>query len=208
MNYQINEVFASLQGEGIRAGTANVFVRFSGCNMACDMMPGPKSPGGWICDTEFVSGHSLSTGELLDEMDLAMGGRTPGRSDWCVLTGGEPGLQLDSGLLMCLHARDWKVAVETNGTIQLPLGIDWITVSPKVPEHDIQQLYADEVKYVLRGDGQELPKPRCRALHKLLSPAFVGSEVDPHALARCIQLVKENPEWRLSVQQHKAWGIR
>ena len=207
MNYRINEVFYSLQGEGVRAGTTNVFVRFSGCNMQCKMAPGLRSPGGFDCDTEFASGHSLSTGELMDEMDLAMGGRTPGRLDWCVLTGGEPGLQLDSGLLMCLHARDWRIAVETNGTIQLPLGIDWITVSPKVPEHDIQQLYADEVKYV-RGHGQGVPTPRCNARHKLLSPAFAGTKMDPRALIRCIQLVKENPEWRLSVQQHKAWGIR
>lgn len=84
---------------------------------------------------------------------------------------------------------------------------DWITVSPKVAEHAIRQTWAHEVKYV-RGAGQALPKTSVHALHQLVSPAFRGEWVDPAALATCIELVKHNPDWRLSVQQHKAWGLR
>ena len=124
-----------------------------------------------------------------------------------MLTGGEPGLQLDDELVVKLRSAGWSIAVETNGSIALPEGLDWICVSPKVAEHAIRQLVANEVKYV-RGHGQALPKPRVEAKHKLLSPAFAGAEVDPRALAWCIQLVKENPEWRLSTQQHKTWHVR
>lgn len=199
---RVNEIFYSLQGEGVRTGTPNVFVRFSGCNLECTLEAGPRSPGGFDCDTEFVSGRNLTLKQLLEEM--ADAAPPPG---WCVLTGGEPGLQIDDALVGALHAHGWKVAVETNGTIVLPDAIDWITVSPKVAEHKVQQLQAHEVKYV-RGYGQKIPKPRCRAEHKLISPAFIGNEIDQHALAWCIQLVKENPTWRLSTQQHKAWKVR
>ncbi len=202
MTYRVNEIFYSVQGEGVRAGTANVFIRFSGCNLECSIEPGPKSPGGFDCDTEFVSGRSLSTEHLLHEMCVA-----GGDCRWCVLTGGEPGLQVDSELVGALHDDGWKIAIETNGSVELPAGIDWITVSPKVAEHAIRQKTASEIKYV-RGHGQGIPKPRCDALHRLISPAFDGNRLDERALSWCIQLVKENPEWRLSVQQHKTWNVR
>lgn len=198
---RVNEIFYSLQGEGVRTGTANVFVRFSGCNLACDLEPGPRSPGGWVCDTEFVSGRSMEIDQLMREM------REAGPIGWCVLTGGEPGLQVTGDLLSALHGVGWRVAIETNGTIPLPPDIDWVTVSPKVAESAVRQLTADEVKYV-RGFGQGLPRPQCEARHWLVSPAFNGDHVDPRALEWCVVLVKKNPEWRLSVQAHKGWRVR
>jgi organic radical activating enzyme len=209
VSYQVNEVFYSLQGEGMRAGTANVFVRFAGCNLRCRIEPGEDSPGGFDCDTEFASGRKLGLDDLLAWMDVEQK-TAPAPLDgerWCVLTGGEPGLQLDRELIDALHTDRWRIAIETNGSIELPSGIDWVCVSPKVAEHAIRQLKADEVKYV-RGFGQAIPRPRVVAEHKLISPVFAGSEIDPKALAWCVGLIKENPEWRLSIQMHKAWRVR
>lgn len=211
-HYVVNEVFYSLQGEGVRAGTANVFVRFAGCNLRCRAEEGDYSPGGFDCDTEFASGRKVTAEELADWMDEEQRAGAPergvGRERWCVLTGGEPGLQIDVELLeMLREKRGWRVAVETNGSVELPAGLDWVCVSPKVAEHAVRQLRADEIKYV-RGHGQPLPRPRCEARHLLISPAFLGAEADPRALAWCVKLVKENPEWRLSTQQHKTWNLR
>jgi organic radical activating enzyme len=114
---------------------------------------------------------------------------------------------VDRELIDALHAAGYKLAIETNGSFELPAGIDWITVSPKVAEHAIRQRTADEVKYV-RGYGQAIPKTVVVAEHHLISPAFDGAEVDPRTLDWCIRLCKENPPWRLSVQQHKLWRVR
>ena len=197
MSYAINEIFYSLQGEGVRAGTANVFVRFSGCNQTCK-----KETHGFDCDTEFVSSEKYSLDALLAEIkDIAPRCRS------VILTGGEPGLQLDSDLITALKQQQYYLAVETNGSLEMPAGLDWITVSPKVAEHCIRQMRADEVKYV-RNVGQGIPKPLCKASHKLLSPAAEGKYIDPDSLRWCIKLIKQNPEWRLSVQQHKTWNVR
>jgi organic radical activating enzyme len=143
-----------------------------------------------------------------EEQRIGATGLGSGRERWAVLTGGEPGLQLDAELIQFLREqRGWRLAVETNGSVVLPPGLDWVCVSPKTAEHALRQLTANEIKYV-RGAGQALPRPRCEAPHKLLSPAFAGDALDERALAWCIRLVKENPEWRLSVQQHKTWRVR
>jgi len=205
--YRVNEIFWSLQGEGMRAGTANTFVRFSGCNLACDIEPGPRSPGGFKCDTEFESGRSLLLGHVLEQVRETSHG-----CKGVILTGGEPGLQVDEELVDALQVAGFFVAIETNGTVPVPDCLDWITVSPKVAEHALVQLTANEVKYV-RGEGQAIPKTKVRPretgpLHRLISPAFLGLDVDRRALAWCVQLVKENPPWRLSIQMHKDWRIR
>jgi len=205
--YHVNEVFYSVQGEGMRAGTANVFVRFAYCNLECRVEPGPKSPGGFDCDTEFASGRALTLDEL-DEWvceELLAGGAT--EPDWIIFTGGEPGLQVTDELVDYFHDLGWKLAIETNGSVVIPEGLDWVTVSPKVAEHAIRQKTADEVKYV-RGYGQAVPESVVVADHYLLSPAFDGMDLDTRALDWCLRLVKENPTWRLSLQQHKAIKVR
>jgi organic radical activating enzyme len=202
-HYRINEVFTSLQGEGMRAGTANVFVRFTGCNLRCTQEPGPKSPGGFDCDTEFESGTAMTLDELYHHIQEVC---VPVQR-WLVLTGGEPGLQVDDEFIAYWKRHGFSLAIETNGSVPLPDGLDWITVSPKVAEHAIRQRIADEVKYV-RGHGQAIPRTQVTADYRLISPAFNGLDIDRKALAWCVRLVTENPEWRLTVQQHKAWSVR
>jgi len=195
--YLVNEIFYSLQGEGVRAGTPNLFLRLSKCNLECKV-----ETHGFDCDTEFESGRWMTPAEVLAEFR-----QLSASCDWVILTGGEPSLQVDRELIDALHAAGYKLAIETNGSRELPAGIDWITVSPKVAEHALRQRRANEVKYV-RGYGQALPETVVEAEHYLLSPAFEGTEVDPRALDWCIRLCKENPPWRLSVQQHKLWRVR
>jgi organic radical activating enzyme len=207
--YHVNEVFYSIQGEGVRAGTANVFVRFAYCNLECRVEPGPKSPGGFDCDTEFASGRAVTLGELDEWIATELGTdiQTSDDTGWIILTGGEPGLQVDTELIDHLHDAGWKLAIETNGSVVIPEGLDWVTVSPKVAEHAIRQKTADEVKYV-RGHGQAVPESVVVADHYLLSPAHDGWLLDDRVLQWCIKLVKENPPWRLSIQQHKTTKVR
>lgn len=200
--YMVNEVYRSLQGEGVRAGTVNVFLRLTGCNMRCDVEPGERSPGGFACDTEFMSGRKLTLPDL-----LAWVQQVAGDCRWIILTGGEPGLQVDDAFIAFFHDAGFLLAIETNGSVELPEGLDWITVSPKVAEHAIKQRKADEVKYV-RGYGQGIPKTVVEASYNLISPAFCGSLVDENTFQWCIQLVQDHPEWQLSVQQHKLWNVR
>lgn len=195
--YRINEIFYSVQGEGARAGCPSLFVRFSKCNLLCKV-----ETHGFDCDTEFESGSDMSSGEILAEMT-----RLSRDCRWVVLTGGEPALQVDKKLLDDLHGAGYKLAIETNGSLRLPDGIDWITVSPKVPEEDLQQRTADEVKYV-RAVGQGIPQTVVKADYYLVSPAFDGNELDRETLDWCLGLVRDHPRWRLSVQQHKGWEVR
>ena len=195
--YRVNEIFYSLQGEGVRAGTPNLFLRFSRCNLECRV-----ETHGFDCDTEFESGRSLTLPEIVAEMRALSAA-----CRWVILTGGEPALQVDSELVDTLHSEHYSLAIETNGSVELPAGIDWITVSPKVAEHAIRQRTAHEVKYV-RGYGQAIPKTVVEAEHYLISPAFDGAELDRRTLDWCIRLCRENPPWRLSVQQHKLWSVR
>lgn len=194
--FMVKEIFHSIQGEGVRAGTAAVFVRFAGCNLACNV-----AEHGFDCDTDFVGGTSYTIGELLDEVrHLAAGG-------WIILTGGEPALQLDQSLVDVLHAAGYRLAIETNGTRTLPRGLDWVCVSPKPGASVSPYIEADEVKYVL-GAGQEPGPQVSRIEHRLVSPAFKGDEADPDAVAWCVEWVLAHPEWRLSYQLHKALGVR
>jgi len=203
--FQVNEIFYSLQGEGIRAGTANVFIRFTGCNLRCSVEPGPLSPGGFDCDTEFMSGRKMDQGDIVREaLKCSNGGTDVG----IVFTGGEPGLQVTPELVQALKAYFNPVCIETNGTVNVDkLHLDWITVSPKVAEHAIEQIIASEVKYV-RGYGQGIPKPVIQAGFYLISPAFDGGLVQHRTMEWCVALVRDNPKWRLSVQQHKLWNVR
>jgi 7-carboxy-7-deazaguanine synthase len=209
-SYTINEIFYSIQGEGVRAGTANFFVRFTGCNQTCRV-----ESHGFDCDTEFVSGRKMTPDEISWECR-----RLNEKCRWIILTGGEPALQVDRPLIAYLHSVGFKLAIETNGSVNLPKHndkitkpdatnemIDWVTVSPKVAEHAVRQLFAHELKYV-RGHGQGIPRPTCQSPHKLISPAFNGNQIDPDTLSWCIQLIKENPDWRLSLQLHKFIGVR
>jgi 7-carboxy-7-deazaguanine synthase len=195
--YKINEIFYSLQGEGGRAGEPSIFVRFSNCNQTCIV-----ETHGFDCDTEFLSGKEMN----LDEIDQSIQ-QDGNNCRWLVLTGGEPGLQLDTDFIKHFKKKGYKLAIETNGTIKLPAGLDWITVSPKVAEHALKQKTATEVKYV-RSHGQQIPAPSCKSEIKYISPAWSTEGLERKNLEWCIKLCQENPDWRLSCQQHKWWQIR
>lgn len=208
--YQIKEIFYSLQGEGVRAGIPHIFIRFAGCNLDCN-----DETMGWSCDTDFAGGQAYAPrGLLMRAASLA-----DPECEWVLFTGGEPALQLDEELLAWCHADGWKVAVETNGTKALPDGIDWVCVSPKYEPVVLDR--ADEVKVVLVA-GQRVPDLEIAADHYLISPAFgpcdhdgdceppacPGYHLDGDTLKWCVQLVLDNPGWRLSLQTHKFLGIR
>lgn len=196
--FKINEIFYSLQGEGRLAGTPMVFVRFSNCNLRCSL----KNVG-FDCDTEFESGTEMSTQEIL-ETAYNLGSQT----SWLLFTGGEPGLQLNKELIDSAKAKGWKLAIESNGTVSLPTGLDWICISPKTAEHTLKQTAANEVKYVRR-EGMGIPEPKVKAEHYLISPGFnADGSVNKNDLQWCIDLVKRFPAWALSVQYHKLIGIR
>lgn len=208
-NYVVNEIFYSLQGEGARAGTANVFIRFAGCNLQCSM-----EREGFNCDTDFRSGKRMTANEIVTEAK-SLGGRCR----WVIFTGGEPMLQLDKELLQAFHAEGFCCAIETNGTRQIPFHLDWITCSPK-PFSDIKLAFADEVKCVLSA-GMSPNDFGINTSRRLVSPAFRApavddidawkvstGDLDATSLDWCVEWCKNNPEWQLSVQQHKLWGVR
>jgi len=197
--YRVNEVFYSVQGEGRRAGTPMVFVRFSDCNLRCSW-----KNAGFDCDTEFVSGREMSLAEIEE-----FATRLNVKKGWMLLTGGEPGLQLDGQFIKYMKDAGWLLAIETNGTVKLPDGLDWICVSPKSAEHTLRQRVANELKYV-RHYGMSVPEPVVVAEHYLLSPAFQSDgSVRREDLEWCIDLVKQNPErWSLAIQYHKYLRVR
>lgn len=202
--FKINEIYYSIQGEGINAGLPGVFVRFSNCNLTCR-----RETHGFDCDTEFVTGQEMSQEELIGEILLVASGST-----WVFFTGGEPLLQLTTDLVMAIRNQGFRVHLETNGSKPLlPIHFDWVVVSPKVAEHAIKvgtarmDTTVNELRYV-RGYGQHIPRPRLKAKWKTISPAFEGDSIDQQTLDWCVQLVKKNPDWRLSVQIHKFLGIR
>jgi 7-carboxy-7-deazaguanine synthase len=197
--YRVNEIFFSVQGEGNLMGTPMVFVRFAECNLRCSI-----SNAGFDCDTEFASYRERTASEIVDEVTSL----NP-KKGWILFTGGEPGLQLDDALIQLLRGQGWKLAIETNGTVLLPEGLDWICVSPKTAEHTLRQKRAHELKYVRRS-GMALPQPSISAEHYLISPAFqADGSIRREDLEWCIGLVKQEPEtWRLTLQSHKLLGVR
>ena len=200
--YKVNEYFLSVQGEGVRAGTVNVFLRFALCNLHCDMEPSPTSPGGWRCDTEFQGYTEMTAAEIVERITEIAG---PCRN--VIFTGGEPALSVTRELIDALHESGFFLSIETNGTLPLPEGIDFVTASPKTAEHTLRLDKANEVKYV-RHHGQALPKPRIKAEHYLISPAWSSDGLHKNDLEWCMNLIKEDPKWRLSLQTHKWLQVR
>lgn len=194
---KVNEIFYSLQGEGVRAGTPNVFVRFSGCDLACT-----------FCDTEFESGSEMRADMILDAMLLLVPEGAPKGAVGVIFTGGEPALQLTRELVQNAKAAGFFTAIETNGLHDVSgLGLDWITVSPKTAEHSLKQRAAHEVKYV-RHVGQPIPATSVLASHYLISPEWSDGAETRKNLEWCMALVRAHPSWRLSLQQHKLWRVR
>lgn len=209
-SYMVKEIFYTLQGEGLRAGTPSVFLRFAGCNVGCT-----KAVQGFDCDTDWLNGEAMTLKQIVERVThLASSKNAHDPCPWVVFTGGEPGLQIDHDLISELHLQGFLLAVESNGTVPLPEGLDWICVSPKLPDEMTLQRTADEVKFVVAA-GATIPETTIEADHYLISPAWEPVSKQPlnpgpisdSNLTWCIQLVLENPGWSLSVQQHKQWGV-
>lgn len=184
--YRINKIFFSIQGEGKRVGTPQVFVRFSGCNMKCP-----------FCDTDHEPFDEM-TAEQIVQTCLSIAGNCRSVS-FC---GGEPTLQLDEELIKAFDG--WYKSIETNGTHKVPQGIDYIVCSPKTSRIEPDNI--DELRFVIKA-GDPLPTPCKTAKRMCLSPCFDGDRLVKENLYHCIRLVQENPSWLLSLQWHKFIGI-
>lgn len=205
---RVNEIFYSLQGEGRWTGTASVFVRLSGCNLKC-----------WFCDTKHEEGTEMTEEEIVERVSsLTRDSRNSSESSessnssessfpHVVITGGEPGLQLTKTLIDKLHNAGYFIQIETNGTIQLPEGIDWVTCSPK--SADVCLPHVDELKVVYTHPGMDLtPYLNMPAREYRLQPCDTGDPEKNQQILQCvIQTIKENPQWRLSLQTHKIISI-
>ncbi len=209
MTYSVKEIFLTLQGEGGQAGKAAVFCRFSGCNLWTGREQDRAKAVCTFCDTDFVgtdgeNGGKFATPDAL--VDVIEAQWTGGPDDRLVVcTGGEPLLQLDEALIAALHARGFMIAVETNGTVEAPEGIDWVCVSPKA-DAPVVQTKGQELKLVFPQD-KALPE-RFAGLdfERFYLQPMDGPDRDRNtqlAVAYCLS----HPQWRLSVQTHKYLGL-
>ena len=211
MSYQVKEIFYTLQGEGANAGRPAVFCRFAGCNLWSGREQDRATAACNFCDTDFVGTDGTLGGKFADANALAdiIAAQWPSVDPACrfvVMTGGEPLLQVDSALIDALHTRSFEIAVETNGTIAAPAGIDWICVSPKAGAPWVQR-EGHELKVVwpqAAFDFAELEA--AKFTHRYLQP--MDNVLKAANTADCIALCLQRPAWRLSLQTHKMTGIR
>lgn len=210
MSYAVKEIFYTLQGEGRNAGRASVFCRFAGCNLWSGREEDRESAVCRFCDTDFVGmdgtgGERFRSAEALAQAIAASWGDVEG-DRLVVLTGGEPLLQVDEALTAALHAQGFEIAVETNGTVAPPAGIDWLCVSPKAGA-DLVVTQGDELKLVYPQIGAEPERfAHLSFRHHLLQPMDGPRQLEntAEAVAYCMA----NPRWRLTLQTHKMLGIR
>jgi 7-carboxy-7-deazaguanine synthase len=209
MTYTVKEAFLTLQGEGVQAGSRAVFLRFAGCNLWSGREQDRATALCDFCDTDFVGTDGEGGGKFSDARDLAahvaaLWGPSEDRR-LVVITGGEPMLQLDDALVEALHARGFRVAVETNGTLPAVGGLDWICVSPKAGTEVVQR-QGNELKLVWPQDGIDpAALEDWRFDHFLVQP--MDCEAAEAALQAAIRLAMDRPRWRLTLQAHKVVGL-
>ena len=209
--YAVKEIFYTLQGEGANAGRAAVFCRFAGCNLWSGREADRSTAVCRFCDTDFVGTDGTLGGRYATAAALAttIGTTWPhaaGDTRFVVLTGGEPLLQVDTDLIDGLHAEGFTIAIETNGTIMPPPGLDWICVSPKAGT-ELLLRRGNELKVVVPQEGLDLAELGQLPFNHFFVQPMDGDHVAANtqwAIDWCLQ----NPHWRLSVQSHKTLGIR
>lgn len=211
MSYAVKEIFYTLQGEGRQAGRPAVFCRFAGCNLWSGREADRHTAVCQFCDTDFVGTDGAGGGKFANGVALAdaVAAKWPtgdaGARRYVVCTGGEPTLQLDLALIDALHAHNFEIAVESNGTLAAPAGIDWLCISPKAGTQLVQRR-GDELKLVFPQPGAEPSQfAELDFRHFLLQP-MDGPNRDSNtraALAYCLA----HPRWSLSLQTHKFLGI-
>ena len=209
MSYAVKEIFLTLQGEGAQAGRAAVFCRFAGCNLWSGREEDRAAAVCTFCDTDFVGMDGPGGGRFAGAEALAQaiertwqGGA---RDRLVVLTGGEPLLQVDEPLIAALHARGFAIALETNGTIAVPPGVDWICVSPKADAPHAQTC-GQELKLVYPQAGVDPARFEPLAFERFLLQPMDGPDREA-ATRAAIDYCLAHPRWRLSLQTHKYLGI-
>jgi 7-carboxy-7-deazaguanine synthase (Cx14CxxC type) len=208
--YTVREIFYTLQGEGARTGRPAVFCRFSGCNLWTGREEDRGSAVCRFCDTHFVGvgpdGGKFATAEALaSAVRTAWQGNGSGKP-YVVCTGGEPLLQLDEAAIQALHASGFEVAVETNGTVEPPPGIDWTCVSPKADANTILRR-GDELKLIYPQPGAPPERFADWDFREFYLQPMDGPEVEANTAA-ALDYCLRHPQWRLSLQTHKMLGIR
>ena len=211
MSYAVKEIFYTLQGEGAQAGRAAVFCRFAGCNLWTGREADRTAAQCQFCDTDFVGVDGPGGGKFESAEALATAiertwpkDRPMGRR-FVVCTGGEPLLQLDANLIDALHALGFEIAVETNGTVAAPAGVDWLCVSPKAGTELVQRS-GDELKLIYPQAGMDpMDFEMLPFRHFFLQP-MDGPHVAVNTKS-AVEFCLEHPLWRLSLQTHKLLGI-
>jgi 7-carboxy-7-deazaguanine synthase len=209
MTYTVKEIFYSLQGEGARTGRPAVFLRFAGCNLWTGREDDRPAAVCRFCDTDFVGvgpdGGRFAAANALADM---VADRWPAGQDarYVVCTGGEPLLQLDPPLIEALHARRFEIAIETNGTVVPPAGIDWICVSPKA-DAVLLVSAGNELKLVYPQEGGEPERYAGLDFEQFFLQPMDGADVEQHT-RRALDYCLAHPRWRLSLQTHKLLGLR
>jgi len=209
MSYAIKEAFLTLQGEGVQSGSRAVFLRFAGCNLWSGREEDRAAAKCNFCDTDFVGTDGPGGGkfalpdQVADHVETLWGDGQGGRL--VVVTGGEPMLQLDEALVAALHARGFRIAVESNGTLPATRGIDWLCISPKAGT-DVVQRRGDELKLVWPQPGIDPAELESWDFgHFLVQPMDCADR--EAAIDAAIALAMERPRWRLSLQAHKVVGL-
>lgn len=210
MGYAVKEMFLTLQGEGVNAGARAVFVRFAGCNLWSGREADRATAVCRFCDTDFVGVDGVGGGRFADAEALAAAAEAHWGAGcaarFVVLTGGEPMLQVDDALVDALHARGFRIAIESNGTIAAHPGIDWVCISPKAGSEVVQRS-GDELKLVWPQDGIDP-----QALEAWDFAHFLVQPMDDARAAAnrdaAIALAMARPRWRLTLQAHKLLGLR
>ena len=212
MTYYVKSIFLSIQGEGLRTGSLSVFCRFSGCNLWSGLEKDRSAAACDFCDTDFVGqdglgGGKYSTSSVLADAIYSAWKPIRNRRDekFVIFTGGEPLLQLDDQLISAMKKRGFKVALETNGTILAPDGIDWLCVSPKYKAKFIQR-QGDELKIVYPQSGLNPANYKDLGFsHFFLQPKY-GSRLDTNT-EQVLQYCGQHPQWKVSLQTHKFFAI-
>ncbi|MDR6789379.1 7-carboxy-7-deazaguanine synthase (Cx14CxxC type) [Sphingomonas sp. BE138] len=210
MSYAVKEMFLTLQGEGVQAGRRAVFVRFAGCNLWSGREQDRAAAICRFCDTDFVGTDGLGGGKFADAAALvaAVAGfwGADGTRRFVVLTGGEPMLQVDDALVDALHAAGFEIAIESNGTLPVHPGIDWVCISPKAGSETVQRS-GHELKLVWPQPGTDIA-----AIEEWDFANFLLQPLDDAAgvanVEAAMAVVMERPKWRLSLQTHKLLGLR
>jgi 7-carboxy-7-deazaguanine synthase len=209
MSYAVKEIFLTLQGEGGQAGRAAVFCRFAGCNLWSGREVDRATAVCTFCDTDFVGMDGAGGGRFEDAEALvaavAAQWRGPNEAKLVVCTGGEPMLQLDAALIEAFHAAGFSIAVETNGTLPAPAGLDWICVSPKA-DTALAQTAGQELKLVYPQKGVDPARFETLAFERFFLQPMDGPDREANTAA-AVDYCLSHPRWRLSVQTHKYLGL-